>query len=53
MDPVCQIEIAKEGRFFSARAYLASGAIKEYKNTVFEEVLTELVVDLQEVFDGS
>jgi hypothetical protein len=51
MDSVCQIEILKKGRNYSARAYLASGVIKEYQHTVFEEVLTELAVDLQELLD--
>jgi hypothetical protein len=51
MDPLCQIEIIKDGRDFAVRAYLASGSIKEYRHPVFEEVLTEMVVDLQELLE--
>jgi len=48
METVCHIEIIKDGRDFVARAHLASGAIKEYRHAVFEDVLTEMVIDLQE-----
>jgi hypothetical protein len=51
MDPLCQIELLKDGIEFKARAHLASGSIKEYRNTVFEEILTEMVIDLQELFE--
>lgn len=51
MDPLCQIEIIKDGRDFVARAHLASGSIKEYRYPVFEEVLTEMVIDLQEMLE--
>lgn len=48
METVCHIEIIKDGRDFVARAHLADGSIKEYRNQVFEDVLTEMVIDLQE-----
>ena len=51
METVCHIEIIKDGRDFAARAYLASGSIKEYRHPVFEEVLTEMVIDLQELLE--
>jgi len=51
MKTVCRIEIIKDGRDFSVIAYLASGSIKEYRHQVFEEVLTEMVVDLQELLE--
>lgn len=51
MDPLCQIEIIKDGRDFAARAHLAGGQIKEYRHPVFEEVLTEMVIDLQEMLE--
>jgi hypothetical protein len=51
MDPLCKIEIIKDGRDFAARAHLSSGSIKEYRHPVFEEVLTEMVIDLQETFE--
>jgi hypothetical protein len=51
MNQICQIEVIKDGRHFAARAYLAEGAIKEYRHPVFEEVLTEMAVDLQDIFE--
>jgi hypothetical protein len=51
MNPICKIEIIKDGRNFAAIAHLADGPIKEYRHPVFEEVLTELVVDLQDTLD--
>jgi hypothetical protein len=48
METVCHIEIIKDGRDFVARAHMANGAIKEYRHQVFEDVLTEMVIDLQE-----
>jgi hypothetical protein len=51
MNPICKIEVVKDGRFFAARAYLSEGRIKEYRHPIFEEVLTEMVVDLQDVLE--
>lgn len=48
MDSVCHIEIAKEGREFVARANLYGDGTREYRNEVFEDLLTEMVIDLQE-----
>ena len=48
MESVCHIEIIKDGRDFVARAHMANGSIKEYRHQVFEDVLTEMVIDLQE-----
>ena len=52
MDSLYQIEIIKDGRDFAARAHLASGTIREYRYPVFEGVLTEMVIDLQELLEG-
>ena len=46
-DTLCQIEILKDGHFFIARTETEAGS-KEYKNTVFEDMLTEMVITLQE-----
>ena len=51
MEALCQIELIKDGIEFAARTYLASGSIKEYRNPAFGEVLTEMVIDLQEIFE--
>ena len=48
METVCHIEIIKNGRDFVARAHMANGSVKEYRHHVFEDVLTEMVIDLQE-----
>jgi hypothetical protein len=48
METVCHIEILKDGRDFVARAHLANGSVKEYRHQIFEDVLTEMVIDLQE-----
>ena len=48
METVCHIEIIKDGRDFVARAHMPDGTIKEYRHQVFEDVLTEMVVELQE-----
>jgi hypothetical protein len=47
-EPLCQIEIFKNGTLFIARSQANGGPSKEYKNHVLEDMLTELVVDLQE-----
>ena len=46
-ETLAQIEIVKDGHFFIARAQTDAGA-KEYKNTVFEDLLTEMLITLQE-----
>ena len=51
MDKICQIEILKDGIDFAARAYLVSGPIKEYRHPVFEEMLTEMVIDIQDILE--
>lgn len=51
MNPICQIEVIKDGRDFAARVYLSGGSVKEYRHPVFEETLTEMVVDLQELLE--
>lgn len=46
-NPLCYIEIFKNGTVFVARSHV-NGTNREYKSHVFEDMLTELVVDLQE-----
>lgn len=46
-DMLAHIEILKDGHFFIARTETEGGE-KEYKNTVFEDLLTEMVITLQE-----
>lgn len=49
-ESLCRIEIIKDGREFVARAQSQSGGNREYRDTIFEDMLTELVIDLQEEF---
>ena len=46
-NPLCYIEIVKNGTVFVARSNI-NGTSREYKNHILEDMLTELVVDLQE-----
>ncbi len=46
-DLLAHIEIVKDGHFFIARTETDEGE-KEYKNTVFEDMLTEMLLTLQE-----
>ncbi len=48
-ESLCRIEILKEGREFVAKAR-TQGGTKEYRNTIFEDLLRELFIDLQEEF---
>ena len=48
MEKVCNIEIIKDGMYFVVKVYLADGTIREYRHHVFEDVLTEMVIDMQE-----
>ncbi|HLE47665.1 MAG TPA: hypothetical protein VI818_05155, partial [Candidatus Thermoplasmatota archaeon] len=45
---LCWIELVKNGNVFIARSHTGVGAAKEYKNRVLEDMLTELIVELQE-----
>ena len=48
---VCNIKIIKEGEEFVVRVHLANGSIKEYRHKNLEEVLTEMVIALQDEMD--
>lgn len=47
-ESLCHIEILKDGHYFIARTEMENGTEKEYKNTVFEDMLTEMLMTLQE-----
>jgi len=49
MEMVCRIEVIKDGQDFVVRVHLANGSIKEFRHQSFEDVLTEMVIDLQEM----
>ena len=46
-ETLCHIDIVKDGHHFIARTVTDAGD-KEYKNTVFEDLLTEMLITLQE-----
>jgi len=48
MPLICHIDVIKEGKDFVIRARLADGSIREYRNPILEDVLTEMINDLQE-----
>lgn len=48
-ESLCRIELLKDGSEFIARAQ-TQGGTKEYRNVVFEDLLRELFIDLQEDF---
>jgi len=51
MVSVCNIEIIKEGEEFVARVHLTNGSTQEYRHKNLEEVLTEMVIALQDELD--
>ena len=48
MEKICHIEVLKDGADFVVRVHLGNGSVREYRHHVFEDVLTEMVIDLQE-----
>lgn len=48
MDIICNIEVMKDGDYYVVIVYLANGSIREYRHHVFEDVLTEMAIDLQD-----
>ena len=48
MEMICNIEIIKDGAYFVVKIHLAYGSIREYRHHIFEDVLTEMVIDLQD-----
>jgi hypothetical protein len=48
VEVVCNIEIIKDGAYFVVKVHLTDGSIREYRHHAFEDVLTEMVIDLQE-----
>jgi len=48
VEVICNIEIIKDGAYFVVKVHLADGSIREYRHHVFEDVLTEMVIHLQD-----
>jgi hypothetical protein len=47
-DPICSIDIMKEGIEFIARTKLPDGDSKEYRSSILEDLLTQVMIDLEE-----
>jgi len=48
MTVVCNIDVIKEGKDFVIRVRYSDGSIREYRNPILEDVLTEMINDVQE-----
>jgi len=51
MSSVCNIEIIKDGEDYVVRVHLPNDSIKEYRHRNLEEVLTEMIIALQDELD--
>jgi len=51
MASICNIEIIKDGDEFVIRIHLADGTTKEYRQKSLEDVLTEMVIAVQDELD--
>lgn len=49
METICNIEIIKDGIHFIGRVHLNDGKIKEYCHHIFEDMLTEMVIELEDM----
>ncbi len=52
-ESLCNVEFLKEPKSFMARIESELGGSREYKAESFEEVLEQVILDLQEEFEGA
>jgi hypothetical protein len=52
-EPICHIEISKEGMTMLARIQTDLGGVREFRDENLEVVLRQVSVDLQEEFDAT
>ena len=52
-EPICHIEISKEGNKILVRVQTDLGGVREFRDESLETVLRQVSVDLQEEFDAS
>jgi hypothetical protein len=50
---LCSVEFLKRANTYIAKVQSELGGLREYKSNVFEEVLEQVVIDLQEEFETS
>lgn len=48
---LCNIELIKENNDFVVKIQSDLGGIREYRSQIFEDVLEQFVMDLQEEFE--
>jgi hypothetical protein len=52
-EPLCYIEISRDNRVYIIKVHASDKGAREYKGYNFEDLLTELVMDLQEEYPES
>lgn len=52
-ESLCNVEFLKSSSTFIARVQSELGGVREYRSATFEEVLEQVIIDLQEEFEGS
>jgi hypothetical protein len=49
-EPLCYIEISRDNRTYILKLRTNDRGVREYKGYNFEDLLTELVMDLEEAY---
>ncbi len=49
---LCSIEFLEEGDVFIARLQSPLGGVREYRGASFDEVLDQVMIELQQEFEG-
>lgn len=52
-ESLCNVEFLKGSKAFIARVQSDLGGMREYRSELFEEVLEQVIIDLQEEFETS
>ena len=52
-ETLCNVEFLKGPKAFIARIQSDLGGMREYRSELFEEVLEQVIIDLQEEFESS
>ncbi len=52
-ESLVNVEFLKSSSTFIARVQSELGGLREYRSSTFEEVLEQVIIDLQEEFEGS
>jgi len=52
-ESLCSIEFLKDASTYKAKVQSELGGLREYRGSVLEEVLEQVIIDLQEEFESS